>query len=233
MIVTQFDDKYLPWAHVFLKSLAITNPDEEVYLNTVNVTTSDAETLREFYPHVTIETCQEEVPDKAYMANRKIGVFLSVLQRFSRPTYMLIDTDVLFRHSLQPLFDKLADADAAIIFRDGKWGDRIYEHLKVASGIILVQPSGIQLIENWNHIAKTEKILSYIPQGNWYWDQLALLEATRKTPLRYATIEESLYIDKDFDPQSFIWSAHHPAKQYMFNRFSQELVCMKSGDGES
>ena len=143
-------------------------------------------------------------------------------------SYLMSDADMLFRKPLEPLHRKLETSDASIIFRDGVWDGVVYEHLKVACGLVSITRKGEPLIREWNRIMHSEKSLWGHKAWEWWWDQISLLEATRRvSDLRYSSIEPELYIDRDFNDQAPIWSANKPPKDYMYKRFSEEFESLR------
>lgn len=233
MIITQFNDVFFKWGVLFTKSLIFTNPNEKVYLDTVNLNQEQINELKSISGNVTIDNeiinFSSDVNVPAYMANRRVEVFLKILSKEVEDRYFLFDADILFRKPLNDLNSKLGESsDAAIIFRDGMWAGNIYEHLKVACGIVGVTKKGIPLIKIWYDIMKTEKSLYGIQAWKWYWDQITLLEATRRVKdVKFSKIEDNLYINRDFNEDSHIWSANKPPKDLMYILFCKEFEKMK------
>jgi len=232
MIITQFDNVFYKWGLLFAQSLYFTNPNEKLYMDAVNLDKNQIKSIRAISPLITIANRQIQFPQgihvPTFMANRKVLVFLDILKKKLDDKYILIDTDMLFRKPLSDLYGKLMGVDAAIIFRNGFWDGRIWEHLKVACGLVVINNNGIPLIEKWNEIMNDNNpIYGYAP-WQWYWDQIALLEATRKIPsLKYASIDPDFYINRDFGQEAYIWSANKAPKDYMYEMFCNEFEKMR------
>lgn len=229
MIVSQFDTAYLDWAHLFLQSLFFTNPNERVYFNTVNLSDDQIKKFSTYGNKIIIENIHCENVTKNFMVNRRVQVYLDVIKKNLSDMYIFCDVDLLFRKPLLSFRQQMSNCDAGVIFRSGNWMGNIYEHLKVAAGIIAVKPEGYCLIDNWNKILTTEDKVNGINKGEWYFDQITLWEATKITHLKYSLIEEFLYINSNRDPEAFIWSANRPPKELMYKLFIKEFERIKNG----
>jgi len=233
MMVTQFNDVFYKWGLLFAQSLYFTNPKEELYIDSVNLNGGQVKELSEISPLITLKNNQISFPSDvnvpAYMANRRVKVLLEVIGKKQSDKYVIIDADMLFRKSLDKLYEKVNDSDASIIFRDGMWEGVIYEHLKVACGLVVITQKGIPLIREWYRIMCGEKSIYGYRAWEWYWDQIALLEATRRVKdIKYSSIEPDLYINRDFGKDAYIWSANKAPKDYMYQEFVKEFEKNKS-----
>ena len=239
MIVTQFDNGYYEWGLLFAKSLHLTNPGRKVYMDTLNLSDEQIDKLKSVSPLIEVNNNRiVHPPDRnipAFMTNRRVEVLLNVVKKTDDQDYLLIDADMLFRKSLRSLYRQLEHSDACVVFRDGVWGDRTYEHLKVAGGFVLIKRSGIPLIEKWYEMMTTKDCLYGVKTGEWYWDQITLLEATKTVGgLKIGAIEPRLYINRDFDFTAYVWSANKAPKDKMlsmfrleYDRISREGICVK------
>jgi len=232
LTVIQFNDVFYKWGLLFSQSFYFTNPNEHLYMDTVNLNDNQVKELTSISPNITVNSSniefEKSVHVPTFMANRKVRIFLDVLSKVEADKYILIDADMLFRKSIDKLYGKLDDSDAAVIFRDGVWEGRIYEHLKVASGIVAITKKGIPFIKEWDRIMYNNiGIYGYRPWA-WYWDQITLLEATRKiNNIKYAPIEPWLYINREFGEDAIIWSANLEPKDRMYEMFGKELERIK------
>ena len=212
MIILQFDRGYLKWGKLFLHSLAMNSPGETVYINSVNLFDFQIKSLKKIYSPLIIENHKIKMRKKErgnIMISRKPYVLKEVIKRFGEDKYLMLDADMTVRKPLDKLFAKLDSNDGAFCIQEGIWKGKVYDHLKVPSGVILIKPSALPIIDRWMEVMESEEEISGIKKGKWYWDQITLWRAVEETPnLKLDTVEK-IFRKYDFtDKDAVIWSAN-------------------------
>ncbi len=209
MIILQFDRRFAHWGHLMLRSLALHEPDKTALVDVVNLDPEQRSELARAHPRVIVrgETWETTSPER--MVNRKIAVLRRAMDEHPRePWYCLMDADFLVRRPLTDLWDRMREAEAALIVTNGTWEGRVYEHLRTPAGLLIVSPGGRPLVDGWARWHSRETPVAGIRPGAWFWDQVTLWKALEETPLRYAVIPLDEFADCQFHPDTAIWSAH-------------------------
>ena len=225
MIILQFDDRYLRWGALMLRSLALHEPRRRVLADTVNLRPEQVTEVHAAHPQVQLDndTVGWPTTTPAQMANRKPAVMQRVMDSYpNEPWYGLFDADFLVRRPLGDLWSLMDRHPAALIMTTGMWQGRYYRRLVTPSGIVLVRPDGRALIDGWAKWMGHDRPLEGIEPGEWFWDQLALLEAQEETPLHYGLIPIETFADCQLSPAGAIWSANVPGKDYYYALFQVE-----------
>jgi len=158
------------------------------------------------------------------MINRKPYILKDVIQRFKDTRFLMLDVDMIVRKPLDSLYNKLNNSDAAFRIQDGVWEGQVYDQLKVASGVILLKPTALSIIEKWIEVMETKNEISGIKKGKWYWDQITLWKTVEETSDMKLAIIERTYSQTDFhDNDAVIWSANVSDKKEAFRLFKDEL----------
>lgn len=221
MIITQLDSAYAPWLDLFLESLSLTNPGLPAYVELVNFHPELARYFRSKYGLVDFVPIALDAPSRHAMAHRKPHAALAGWQRHpNQPAYIVCDVDLLFRRSLDTLLAGLRERDAGVVFRDGLWEGRYYDHLRVACGLVGFRDD--RLIREWLRTLAAPSCLGYEPTS-WFYDQITLLAATNELRLDYLHLDHQTFLNREFAPEACIWSAHMEPKELMFLRFGDEL----------
>lgn len=217
MIILQFDRGYLRWGKLFLQSLAKNSPGETVYINSVNLFSFQINNLKKIYSPIIIENHKIKMKRKErgnIMISRKPYVLKEVIKKFGVDRYLLLDADMTIRKPLDNLFAKLDSNDGAFCIDKGIWNGQVYDHLRVASGVILIKPSALPIINKWIEIMENEEEISGIKKGKWFWDQITLWRAIEEAPKLKLGIIETTYRRWDFtDKEAVIWSANVRKKE--------------------
>jgi len=227
MLIVQFDKKYLAWGRLLLKSLNNSQLSVQILFSTVNLSARDIKKLYRINNNVIIENHNINLPKKElrkHMAIRKAYVLRDAIKKYDSSYYILIDADVIIRNSLSKLIERADKFDVGIVFRDGKWEGKIYDHLKVASGLIFIKKNGIGLVNKWIEIMEYDSVIGTIKKDAWFWDQVSLWKATQSfKDLIYFSIDENYYLDNDFNSSSAIWSANVKDKPTAYKIFTNEI----------
>ena len=235
MVIFQFDDVYIKWGLLVLKSLQLHEPQKQVLCDTVNLTEGQVAELHEAHSRliVTNDTARETSP--ARMAARKPFVMQRVMDRYpDEPWYALLDADFLVRKPLHALWALLDHRPAALFMTNGMWGGKYYKKLITPSGLVLVRPDGRKLVDCWAKWCSHDQPLESIKPGAWFWDQIALAEAWEEAGVPCAMIPMNVYGDNELWNSTSIWSAHVPQKEQYFELFSKEHLrqCQESASAE-
>ena len=225
MIVLQFDAAYFEWGLLMVRSLALHEPEKNLFADTANLNGEQCRRLERAHPRiiVTSETIAAGDSLRERMACRKIEVLQRTMDAFPDERWFgLFDADMLVRRPLPDLWSKLDEHHAALIMSDGMWGGRIYPHLLTPSGIVLVRRDGRALVESWAHWSRHPEPLFSRRPGEWFWDQCALLQAQKEIRLRYALISISDFACANCACTAAIWSAHVPEKERFYRYFRVE-----------
>jgi hypothetical protein len=221
VIATQLNAAYAPWLDLFLSSLRRSNPTIPVFVELVNTPPQLTGYFRERYPWAEILDVELADESRRVLAHRKVDTALTCLERYpGRPWYLICDVDLLFRRSLDPLIDSLANHDAGVVFRDGCWEGVHYDHLRVNSGFVAYKDA--RLLEAWKAAMAEPTCLGY-DASSWFYDQVTLLHVTRQCPLDYLAIDDRMFINREFDAVAAVWSGHMTPKELMYLRFRDEL----------
>jgi hypothetical protein len=184
-----------------------------------------------------------------YMANRKVGIFKDAIARFSadkntvsaKDFYIMLDTDLLLRAPIEFLLNRLEGNQVGLIYREAAFGF----HVKFNSSIVVVSGDGVRLVDEWDKqmkhrwvIFSTDEKLTlfeilrkkkdgsprplYVRKWKWFWDQITLFEAVKKTGIKYATLEADNFINSNFDIDAAIWSGHNEKKDIVYQKFLNE-----------
>jgi hypothetical protein len=231
MIVIQFDRNYFKWGVLFSESFVHFNPDLVLFIDSVNLDSNQIRKLEKISSRIIIKNSIVNFTSgnfSNFMANRKAEVLFNVMENYESKVYLLCDVDFLIRKPLTELFYMSSGYDISCIFRDGKWKGEIFEHLKIASGLILVKSSSIDFVSKWLDLTNECEKLHGIQKGKWYWDQVTLLEATRQCKLKYLSLSDDIYINREFNQFATIWSAHRSPKDYMYYLFIADFQMNKN-----
>ena len=232
MIILQFDAPYHHWGLLLVRSLALHEPAVRVLIDGVNLSHAQVDALQEAHPRIAVEndttTYEETTP--ALMICRKPFVMQRAFYAFpDEPWYALLDADLLVRQPLDPLWARLDRHEAALFTTNGMWKGRYYRQLVTPAGIVLVRRDGRALVDSWVRWTRSREPLGGIRPGQWYWDQVTLLEAKTETPLRYGHIPMYNFADVRLRDDAAIWSAHvDDEKPAYYERFSQEYERQRS-----
>ncbi|VAX25478.1 hypothetical protein MNBD_IGNAVI01-458 [hydrothermal vent metagenome] len=217
MIILQFDRGYLKWGKLFLHSLAKNSPGETVFINSVNLFNFQINNLKRIYSPLIVENHKIKMRKKErgnIMISRKPYVLKEVIKRFGEEKYLMLDADMIVRKPLDKLFAKLDSNDGAFYMHEGIWNGKVYDHLKVPSGIILIKPSALPIIDKWIEVMEREEEISGIKKGKWFWDQITLWRAIEETPNMKLDTVGKTYLRSDFsDKDAAIWSANVRKKE--------------------
>jgi hypothetical protein len=227
MVILQCDKAYHRWAILMVRSLSRHEPVIKVYVDTLNLHADEIRELERAHPNITVTNAAtaEGMTRRDEMACRKPSVFLRAIDAHPYERwYGLFDVDLLVRRPLPDLWAALDEHQAAVIMTDGYWQGRMYEHLLIPSGLVLIRRDGQTLIESWAKWMKYATPLCNRKPGEWFWDQCTLLQAKRETDLKYACIPMERFADASLSPFSSIWSAHHGDKAVFYSRFSDEYA---------
>jgi len=221
MLCTSLDRNYLPWGKLYCLSAALTNPNEKIYISSVNLSENEIKELKDCNMLVNITNHKIEVPKtiryRQYMQCRISHVLLEVFEKFHNTNEICIvtDVDMLFRKSLNDLYALIQDNDILLKF------DK--EHLdmkEIQNGIIMFR---------CNQIAINLFLLFYNKMWdngiiNYRDDQRQLFKAWKefRGVINFEEIPYD-YVDGSFRNDSHIWSAHIGNRFNNYNKFLEEL----------
>lgn len=231
MIVTQLDSTYAPWLDLFLSSLKLTNPDFRASVELVNFAPALEAYFKAKYPQTFFAPVALHHTSNHLLAHRKVDAALAALSRHPcEPWYIVCDVDLLFRKPLNGLVSGLETHDAGIVFRDGLWEGVYYEYLSVACGFVAYRDE--RLLKAWK-LEMSKPNCRGLEQSSWFYDQITLVSATEQVPLDYLTIDDRIYINREFCEAAVIWSAHMEPKELMYLKFVEEHDRLRSKVGAS
>jgi hypothetical protein len=225
MIVLQFNDVYFCWGLLMVRSLALYEPGLRIFVDGINLAPEQMEQLQQAHPKLMVENREidRSLASRQYMAGRKSLVILEAFDRFPEEKWFgLFDADLLIRRPLPDLWAKLARRPAGLIRTDGVWNGRVYEHLLVPSGIVLVRRDGQALVESWARWHTHSEPLFNRQPGGWFWDQCTLLQALRETGMPHERIPMGRFANGALSPAAAVWSAHDGDKEELYQRFVAE-----------
>ena len=225
MIVLQFDSAYYNWGLLMVRSLALHEPHKQVLADTVNLSGQQQAELKRAHPRilVTSEAIAGKRSLQAEMARRKTMVLRRALDTFpDEPWLGMFDADMLVRRPLADLWSLLDAHQAALLMTNGVWDGRVYPHLFTPSGIVLVRRDGRELVDSWAKWDCHPRALHGHRQGEWFWDQCTLLQASEDSRVKCAVIPFHLFCCDRRSHQAAIWSAHGGEKEHNYEAFLRE-----------
>lgn len=223
MIIFQFDNVYLRWGLLALKSLQLHEPDQQVLCDTVNLTRLQIDELHQAHQRLIVVNHAVTETSPGQMAARKPYVMQRVMDSYpDQPWYGLFDADFLIRKPLSELWGLLDSHPAALYMTNGMWDGKYYKKLITPSGLVLVRPQARKLVDCWARWCSHDQPLESIEPGAWFWDQIALAEAWEEAGVPCAVIPMNIYADNELWKSTSIWSAHVPQKEKYYELFSLE-----------
>ncbi len=224
--VTIIDRKYVHWASVLTISIARNSPEIELHLLAIDLEESDIIML---YDHGCshVEPIEQVFESPASIVNARAPLLMNYwAQRCPNSAVLLLDADFLIRSSLQPLFTGSATFDAAVCFRPGIYQGQKFKRLTVAGGLVLFQPSGRRLLEQWVARMAVAIPIEDVCPGEWFWDQACLADVTETADVNIMPIPFPQYLSSPpFESGAALWSANVKPweKTEIYRRFLAEL----------
>ncbi|MAH48974.1 hypothetical protein CMI37_24315 [Candidatus Pacearchaeota archaeon] len=251
MHIVNFDKKYLEWAKLFVESNLLVNPDEKIYLSTVNLTDEDIENLHIISENLIIENeavDPKDVPVVAeritehnktdrygplsnrmpeFMASRIPEVFKRAFERFTNENLFVLTGADTFVNKKFPFKDFIESHDAGLL--TGNTGS---PPSNIATGVVCLknrQPCK-ELVDLWVDYSENKQSIRGYLKGYWFWDQVTLNCAAEDMVINNKlTIKELPHmelINANQDKEAYMWSVHKLNKEgrkKVFHSWVEEL----------
>jgi len=251
MHIINFDKEYLGWAKLLIESNLLVNPDEKMYLSTVNLTDEDIDSLCIISENLIIENeavDPKDVPVVAeritehnktdrygplshrmpeFMASRIPKVFKRAFERFANENLFVLTGADTFVNKKFSFKDFIGSYDAGLL--TGNTGS---PPSNIATGVVCLknrQPCK-ELVDLWvDYSENKESIRGYL-KGYWFWDQVTLNCAAEDMAIsNKITIKELPHmelINTNQDKKAYMWSVHKlnkEGREKVFRSWIEEL----------
>ncbi len=236
MLLTACDETYLEEARLLIRSCARHEPNRPFFLFLVNSSSVSDSTIRSWHPRIVIERVtwpkNPETWRGTMFCARSVPI-RRVLEQYKEPAVYL-DSDVLLRGSIRPLFDILERVDLTVKHRPeliltGPAGTPFAS--KFNSGVIGIRPSplGIRFAQLFDD--NIQKHLRAGKPSSLYHSDVRL-EAGLDQELLYTTyleLKDNLlfedlpfeFNDSRFDQRSIIWHGKGSARLHPLYRIEK------------
>ncbi len=233
--VIYFDKPYTKWAHIYLESLRLFEPDIKVVIYLYN---TKKQIMYQLYDHPNVldvhmrkmkYMSEKAVMWKHQICGQKGELMLDVMKRYpDEKMFMLTDVDLLFRRNLLRLKLRMIYRDVAFVMSESKM-----KSPKAMGGLIV--------FKNRKRVAKFAK--AYHEEMTRYRtyksrDQIMFAKiidnyTKGKYGLKLLYLEYDKYLDPFNIQKSWIWSPHKSllgSKDKRFRLFKRELERLKNVD---
>ena len=232
------DDHYYKFLELFLKSLAITNPDREVFLKLYNFTEEECVYFESLNKNLSIEN------NKIDFSNSKIEDFLKKHHEcylnlikeklIDNEKVIYLDVDCLVRGGLEEIYEILNQNDVTIqTHKNDPYGDINCQHdrSKICAGVMGFKgEKAIKFIREWQDMYKNMKIDVNTNDGHsspsWWTCQHALYLTYKKTTemktISFFDLPQKLH-DSQMTERGVIWHGNMWDKGENLRTFEREL----------
>lgn len=234
--VIYFDKPYVKWAHIYLESLRLFEPDIKVVIYLYNTKKQimyqllDHPNVLDVHMRKMKYMSEKAVMWKHQICGQKGDIMLDVMKRYpDEKLFMLTDVDLLFRRDLLPLKQRMIYRDVAFVMSESK--------MKAPKAM-----GGLIVFKNKRKIAKFAK--AYHEEMTAYRthksrDQIMFARMIEpytkgKYGLKLMYLNYDKYLDPFGKPKAWIWSPHKSllgSKDKRYRIFKKELERLKNAKG--
>lgn len=224
----QFNKSYIyfkDFVYLLLRSIKKTNPQEEVFLLSIN---SDDNILKKFNRifsniHITrYENKNHEILEReefsAIFRSYEFKFWKSLLEQRLDEVLLIVDNDVIVRDELGGLYGLMEFADVGFHFREA-------EHInsRFNKGVFALKgKGGITFLERW----EKNTYLDYPTDRHdkWFLNQLSAYKTYKEShDLKFVDIT-SKYHDSDLTEDGIIWHTHKIPKIQGLKKYRKNVL---------
>jgi hypothetical protein len=233
--VIYFDKPYTRWAHIYLESLRLFEPDIKVVIYLYN---TKKQIMYQLYEHPNVldvhmrkmkYMSEKAVMWKHQIVGQKGNIMLDVMKRYpDEKMFMLTDVDLLLRRSLLSLKLRMIYRDMAFVMSKSKTGKP-----KAMGGLIVFKNKKkmVKLAQDYDKALTTGR--AYKSRDQLTLAGLSEIYSRGKYGIKLLYLEYHKYLDPFNTKKSIIWSPHKSllgSKDKRFRIFKRELERLKNVD---